>query len=98
MTASKVIASQESHNVKIWHTMILHTLSGTIYNLYIKNNPRVGEEEKEEGSRDRTAEEPQSVNYRVQGWWREDRREGGREEVFRVLTAIKWAESVLADM
>ena len=42
MTASKVIVSQESHNVKIWHTMILHTLSGTIYNLYIKNNPHVG--------------------------------------------------------
>ena len=42
MTATKVIVSQESHNVKIWHTMILHTLSGTIYNLYIKNNPRVG--------------------------------------------------------
>ena len=24
--------------------MILHTLSGTIYNLYIKNNPRLGVE------------------------------------------------------
>ena len=42
MTGSEVRASQESHNVKIWHTVILHTLSGTISNLYIKNNRDVG--------------------------------------------------------
>ena len=42
LTGRKVIPSQESHNVKIWHTVILHTVSGTIHNRHIKTNLDVG--------------------------------------------------------